>query len=80
MLPQPRLLSAREDHPSEPPNPPEWPLMPLNALEPPPQLLWFDQELEPEERSLLKLCEFALLIFTVFPLTFRLYVFPLFRL
>ena len=54
--------------------------MPLNALEPPPQLLWFDQELEPEERSLLKLCEFALLIFTVFPLTFRLYVFPLFRL
>jgi hypothetical protein len=33
MLPQPRLLSALEDHPPPPPKPPECPLMPLNAFD-----------------------------------------------
>ena len=50
MLPQPRLLSAREDQPFDPPNPPELecPLMPLNAFELPPPPLWFPQDELPE--------------------------------
>ena len=48
MLPQPRLLSAFED---QPPEPPECPLMPLKASECPlPLLLCCAQEFEAEER------------------------------
>jgi hypothetical protein len=65
MLPQPRPLSAREDQPLEPPNPPECPLMPLKASElSPPLPLCCAQEFDAEERSLLT--------FTEFPLTFLL--------
>ena len=71
MLPQPRLLSARDDQPSEPPNPPECPLMPLNAFEPPPQLLWLDHD-ELPEWSEPKFCALFVFTFTVFPLTFLL--------
>jgi len=49
MLPQPRLLSAREDHPPEPPNPPECPLMPLKAFDFPVLLSCCAQEFEAEE-------------------------------
>jgi hypothetical protein len=63
MLPQPRPLSALDDQPLEPPNPPECPLMPLKASELPLPLCCA-HEFDAEERSLLT--------FTVFPLTFRL--------
>lgn len=67
MLPQPRLLSALDD---QPPDPPEWPLIPLKALECELfQLLCCAHEFEEEW-----------LTFTVFPLTLRLNVLPLFRL
>ena len=52
MLPQPRLLWALEDQPPPPesPNPPEWPLMPLNALDfPALPLECCAQEFEAEE-------------------------------
>jgi hypothetical protein len=49
MLPQPRLLSALEDHPPPPPKPPECPLMPLNAFDLPLlKLLCWAQEFEAE--------------------------------
>jgi len=57
MLPQPRLLSALEDQPLEPPNPPdppECPLMPLNASDLPAPLSCCAQEFEAEERLALK--------------------------
>lgn len=69
MLPQPRLLSALDDQPPAPPPPPECPLKPLNAFECELSALCCAHELDD-----------GLLTLTVFPLTLRLSVFPLFRL
>jgi hypothetical protein len=80
MLPQPRLLSAREAQPPESPNPPEWLLEPLKAFECE-SLPCCAHELSPKDRSPLellrswpKLCEPERLILTVLPLMFRLTV------
>jgi hypothetical protein len=48
MLPQPRLLSALEDHPPPPPKPPECPLKPLKAFDLPVLLSCCAQEFEAE--------------------------------